>query len=146
MILEIFHLSSAIKIRNKARDVGLNVTFSTQTPGDCNCFYHAVVECLKHESSPINSNHTDLRNSVVDNVRCNRISEFVLTWLQQNTNCDIDSVLEKQGHDGEYANELFICGTSLFSGIVILFTRNTSKFVLHLPTAMAKFINATTFW
>ena len=28
------------------------------------------------------------------------ISEFVLTWLQQNTNCDIDSVLEKQGYDG----------------------------------------------
>ena len=75
-VLEIFHLSSAIKIRNKARDVGLNVTFST--PGDGNCFYHAVVECLNHKSSPVNINHTDLRNSVVDYVRCNRISEFVL--------------------------------------------------------------------
>ena len=50
---------------------------------------------------------------------------FVLTWLQENTNCDIDSVLEKQGHDGEYANELFIRGTSLFA---ILFTRNTSTY------------------
>ena len=27
----------------------------------------------------------------------NSISEFVLTWLQQYSNCDIDSVLEKQG-------------------------------------------------
>ena len=101
-------MSSAIKIRYKAKGVGLIVTFSTQTPGDGNCFYHAVVECLKHKSSPINIIHTDLRNSVVDYVRCNRISEFVLTWLQQNTNCDIDSVLEKQGHDGEYTNELFL--------------------------------------
>ena len=32
MVWEIFHLSSAIKIPNNARDVGLNVTFSTQTP------------------------------------------------------------------------------------------------------------------
>ena len=95
---------------------------STQTPGDGNCLYHAVVECLKHESSPININHKDLRNSVIDYVRCNRISEFVLRWLKQNTNCDIDSVLEKQGHDGEYANELFIRETSLFLGIAILFT------------------------
>ena len=46
----------------------------------------------------------------------------MLTWLQQNTNCDFDSVLEKQGHDGKYANELFIRGTSLFLGIAILFT------------------------
>ena len=125
MVLEIFHLSSAIKIRNKARDVGPNVTFSTQTPDDGSCFYHAVVECLKHKSSPININHTDLRNSVVDYVRCNRISELVLTWSQQNTNCDIDSVLKKQGHDGEYAIELFIRGTSLFLGIAILFTQDT---------------------
>ena len=85
-------------------------------------FYHAVVEYLKHKSSPININHTDLRNSVVDYVICNRISEFVLTWLQQNTTCDIDSVLEKQGHDGEYANELFMRGTSLFLRIASLFT------------------------
>ena len=92
MVLEILHLSSAIKIRNKARDVGLSGTFSTQTPGDSNCFYHAVVECLKHKSSPININHIDLRNYVVHYVGCNRISEFVLTWLQQNTNCEIDSV------------------------------------------------------
>ena len=77
MVLEIFHLFSAIKIRNKARGVSLNVTFSTHTLGDGNCFYHAVVKCLKHKSSPINFNHTDLRNSVVDYVRCNRISEFV---------------------------------------------------------------------
>ena len=96
--MEIFQLSSAIKICNKARDVGLNVMFSTQTPGDGNCFYHAVVECLKHKSRPININHTDLRNSVVDYVRCNRISEFVTTWLQQNINCDLDFVLEKQGY------------------------------------------------
>ena len=130
MVLEIFHLSPIYKIRNKARGVSLNVTFSTQTPG--NCFYHAVVECLKHKSSPININHTDLRNSVVDYVRCNRISEFVLTWLQQNTNWYIDSVSEKQGHDGEYANELFIRGTSLFLGITILFTRNTSTFFFHM--------------
>ena len=68
MVSEIFHLSSAIKIRNKARDVGLNATFSTQTPGDGNCFYHAVGECLKRKSSSININHTDLRNSVVDYV------------------------------------------------------------------------------
>ena len=53
----------------------------------------------------------------------------MLTWLQQNTNCDIDYVLEKQGHDGEYANELFIHGTSLFLAIVILFARNTSTFI-----------------
>ena len=62
------------------------------------------------------------------NVRCHSISEFVFTWLQQNTNCDIDSVLEKQGHEGEYANELFIRGTSLFLGIAISFKRNTSTF------------------
>ena len=53
----------------------------------------------------------------------------MFTWLQQNTNCDIDSVLEKQGHDGEYANALFIRGTSLCLGIAILFTRNTSSFL-----------------
>ena len=35
----------------------------------------------------------------------------MLTRLQQNTDCDIDSVLEKQGHDGEYANGLIIRGT-----------------------------------
>ena len=58
MVLEIFHLSSAIKICNTARDIGLNVTFSTQTPGEGNCFYHAVVECLKDKSSPLNINHT----------------------------------------------------------------------------------------
>ena len=52
----------------------------------------------------------------------------MLTWLQQNTNCDIDSVLEKQEHEDEYANELFIRGTSLLLGISILFTRNTSTF------------------
>ena len=124
--MEIFQLSSAIKICNKAKDVGLHVMFSTQTPGDGNCFYHAVVECLKHKSRPININHTDLRNSVVDYVRCNRISEFVTTWLQQNINCDLDFVLEKQGHEGEFANELFIRGTSLFLDIAILFTRSTS--------------------
>ena len=130
--MEIFQLSSAIKICNKSRDVGLNVMFSTQTPGDGNCFYHAVVECLKHKSSPININHTDLRNSVVDYVRCNRISEFVTTWLQQNINCDLDFVLEKQGHEGEYANELFIRGTSLFLDIAILFTRSTSTLFFHM--------------
>ena len=49
------------------------------------------------------------------------------TWLQQNINCDLDFVLEKQGHEGEYANELFIRGgTSLFLDIAILFTRSTS--------------------
>ena len=54
----------------------------------------------------------------------------MLTWLQQNTNCDNGSVLGKQGHDGEYANELFIRGTSLFLGIAILFTRNTSTLLV----------------
>ena len=65
MVLEIFHLSSAIKIRNKARDVGLNVTLSTHTPGDGNCFYHAVVEYLKHQNSPININHTGILSLIM---------------------------------------------------------------------------------
>ena len=97
-----------------------------------NCFYHTVVECLKHKSRPININHTDLRNSVVDYVRCNRISEFVTTWLPKNINCDLDFVLEKQGHEGEYANELFIRGTSLFLDIAIFFTRSTSTLFIHM--------------
>ena len=61
-------------------------------------FTKLLSNILKHKSSSININHTYLWNSVVDYVRCNRIhsSEFV---LQQNTNCDINYVLEKQGYD-----------------------------------------------
>ena len=54
----------------------------------------------------------------------------MFTWLKQITNCDIDSVLEKQGHDGEYANELFIRGTSVCLGNTILFTTQNASTIL----------------
>ena len=73
----------------------------------------------------------------------------MLTWLQQNTNCDIDSVLEKQAHDGEYANELFIRGTSLFLGIAIFYTKYINIF-FHMffahGTSTIKSINGELHW
>ena len=50
--MEIFQLPSAIKICNKARDVGLNVMFSTQTLGNGNCSDRILVITLKSQPSP----------------------------------------------------------------------------------------------
>ena len=67
----------ATQIMLKAKSIGLDVYFETPTIGDGNCFYHAVVECVRNLEN-FEDNHHTLRLKVVDFVHQNRDADFVL--------------------------------------------------------------------
>ena len=94
---------SSRNICTKARSIGLNVYFNKYTPGDGNCFYHSVIECLKHNNaiasgecpSYYKGSHIKLRIDTVQYVNDHRTSEFVSTWVEQNLLIDVDILKEK---------------------------------------------------
>ena len=83
-------------ICTKARSIGLNVYFEKFTPGDGNCFYHSVIEGLKHNANAIGvpsyykGSYASLRIDTVQYVMDHKSSEFVSTWVEQNLLIDVD--------------------------------------------------------
>ena len=115
-------------IVEKARSIGLPVTYSVKTPGDGACLYHSIAECLEHSGllTGCYSRHNvhQLRLDVVDFVLNNwclasdEPADFIQRWLaQQNisrqTYSYFRSLCNSQKRYGEYATELFIKGAAM---------------------------------
>ena len=124
-------------IVNNARRIGLNVDADEITPGDGNCFYHAVVQQLHR--SEIRSNilnldplpsHLTLRRTICQFIQQNQndvtyINDYQTHYnnvLYQDYNMSWDSFISEQSNSGVYATELFIKTTAVLLGMNIHIT------------------------
>ena len=106
-----------------ARQIGLNVSAGDITPGDGNCFYHALLQQIcRFETldsmiplTPI-PNHLQLRRIICQYIQDNRSEisyiqeyrELYTNVLQYEYNLSWDDFLIQQMCNGVYATELFI--------------------------------------
>ena len=129
----------AHQVVENARRIGLNLTFEQPTPGNGNCFYHAVVSQIQRREIiaqiPAHLHFTDhdaLRVAVVNFVRQNPYYPVFLNYMQayQVTypNLTFDQILDRQQQSSTYAIELFIHATAFMLNIPILVTseKNTN--------------------
>ena len=128
-------------VTNNARRVGLHVHADEVTPGDGNCFYHAILQQLQrseivaeHHPSHLNLNplptYLELRAAICEYVQQNQNSipyiqqyhTFYINELYEEYNMTWDNFLIEQTHSGVYATELFIKTTTVLVGINICIT------------------------
>ena len=127
-------------IANNARGIGLNVCANEVTPGDGNCFYHAILQLQRseiitnHHSSHLNLNplptHLELRAAIYEYVQQYQNSipyiqqyyTFYNNVLYDEYNMTWDNFLIEQSHSGVYAIELFIKTIAVLVGINISIT------------------------
>lgn len=130
-------LVMAEQIVNNARQIGLNVVADEITPGDGNCFYHAILQQI-HRFEEIDSmisltptpTHLQLRQIVCEYVRNNQneiryiceYREFYDTTIQYEYNLSWNDFLNQQMNNGVYATELFIKTAAVLLGCKIHIT------------------------
>ena len=119
-------------IVNNARQIGLNVHADTATPGDGNCFYHAILQQLQRSeividqhSSHLNLDplptHLELRVAICEYVQHHQndiayIQEYRTLYnnvLYDKYNMTWENSINEQSHNGVYVTELFIKTTAM---------------------------------
>ena len=122
-------MSLSQQIVSKARSIGLNVDPVIETPGDGNCFYHAVIQTLSLTNRPYAKNVDELRYDVVSYVDFNRNNEIVISYLESFLNpvgIDLENIIQAQYRRGTYADELFFQAAAEKLNILILITKADS--------------------
>ena len=123
-------------IWSKAISIGLDVCILNCTPGDGDCFYHAVLEGMSAKNLNVNHvNAMQLRRGVVDFVFNSwdevNMPHFITAWLldqdpQNRSYHYFHSICLNQYIHGRYATELFIAGAARLLQIAILVTTTES--------------------
>ena len=136
------HQCLADRIVQKARSIGLQVSYRTKTPGDGACLYHSIIEALEEKAllpAIYRGNVHQLRLRVVDYVynSWNAVDnveppDFIQRWLGQQTLLHqtfqyFQTLSLNQRKYHEYACELFVQGAAKFLQIPILVTSSNSS-------------------
>lgn len=125
-------------IVNNARRIGLQVCSDRVTPGDGNCFYHAVLQQMQRNDIHATSDvfqyplptHLELRQLICRYVQeqqndipyIQQYRTFYNNVLHEEYNMTWDEFLANQSHNGVHATELFIKTTAVFIGLNIHIT------------------------
>ena len=128
-------------IVNNARQIGLNVHADTATPGDGNCFYHAILQQLQRSEIVIDQHsphlnldplptHLELRVAICEYVQHHQndiayIQQYRTLYnnvLYEEYNLTWENFINEQSRNGVYVTELFIKTTAVLVGLNIHIT------------------------
>ena len=119
------------------------------TPGDGNCFYHAVIEALSVTNKPYVGNHKQSRTEIVSFVDNNRGLDFIQNWERTILDEKLCDVIAQQYQSGTFANELFIRATAIKLQLAILCTKEDSTeqypYDIFLPTTHLENMDMSSF-
>ena len=140
----------ATRIVNHAKQIGLNVCYVQETPGDGNCMYHSIIQSLNNYGLSYAGGHIKLRNDVVNTVITNANNSLIYDWIQvervDNPHFNLQKKCDDQRSIGIYGDELFLRGASILLQIPILVTDNSlcnrdRKYTIFWPEDVGEDIN-----